>query len=107
MNASDNPKITNVNHLANLEILLARNDMGVNDICGINDAGIAQCIKSESLDVPNNSKIKNVNHLVKLEILDASGACGINDAGLVQCINLRSLDAAHNTKSQKIDKKTT
>ena len=41
LNAAKNQKITNVNHLAKLEILYAYDD------CGINDAGISQCINLE------------------------------------------------------------
>ena len=78
MNASNNPKVTTVNHLVKLEIL----DVSWN--CGINNAGIVNCINLESLSAIDNPKITNVNHLVKLEKIVANGICKINEAGIAK-----------------------
>jgi len=51
LNASNNRKITNVNHLAKLEILSARCD------CGINDAGMVNCINLKKLEYYEDPKI--------------------------------------------------
>ena len=51
LNASNNWKITNVNHLVKLEILDAE------FYCGINDAGIVHCINLKSLKATDNTKI--------------------------------------------------
>jgi len=50
LDASNNAKITNVNHLAKLEILNAENE------CGINDAGIVYCVNLKSLNASDNQK---------------------------------------------------
>jgi len=52
LDAAFNSKITNVNHLTKLEILDA---FGIN--CGINDAGLVQCVNLKSLNVSYNRKI--------------------------------------------------
>ena len=71
--------------------------------CGINDTGVAYCIRLKSLNARYNPKITTVNHLANLEELDASGNCGINDTGIVNCICLKELDAHNNPKIINID----
>ena len=67
LDASDNIKITNVNHLTKLKILYCSWD------CGIDQEGIKNLKLIEELNAKGNKKIKNVNHLNKLKILDCSG----------------------------------
>ena len=95
LDALGNTKITNVNHLAKLEILYAFGQ------CGINDIGIMCSINLKSLNASDNSKITNVNNLVNLETLYANNKCGINDAGIINCINLKILNYHINTKITK------
>ena len=73
LNACNNPKITNVNHMTNLKVLNA----SVN--CGIDDKGIKE-VDLEILCAYSNSKITNVNHMSNLKELDASVNCGIDDS---------------------------
>ena len=76
LNANNNEKIKNVNHLTKLKILYC------NGICGIDQEGIKDLQLIENLYATNNKKIKNVNHLTKLKILNCSYDCGINKKGL-------------------------
>ena len=66
LNANNNKKIKNVNHLSKLKIL----DCSYN--CGIDQEGIKDLQLIEELNANDNKKIKNVNHLTKLKILDCS-----------------------------------
>ena len=77
LEASNNPKITNVNHLTKLEILKAYGR------CGINDAGFVNCINLKTLNASNNKKISDVKQLIKLEILKAYCECEINETGII------------------------
>ena len=92
LDASKNPKITNVNHIINLKKLDTFYE------CGINDNGIKNLINLEYLDASDNPKITNVNHMTKLKILHARGNCGINDDGIKNLINLEYLVAYNNPK---------
>ena len=72
LNAYNNKKIKNVNHLAKLKILYCSYD------CGIDQEGIKDLKLIEELYAVDNKKIKNVNHLINLKKLYCRGDCGID-----------------------------
>ena len=95
LDASNNFKITNINHMTNLKKLNASRN------CGINNEGIKNLnlIKLDmnnnisnkelknlnliKLSLVNNDKIKNLNHMTKLKKLNASaGNCIISDKSI-------------------------
>jgi hypothetical protein len=91
LNACNNIKITNVNHLNNL---IKLNPSG--NFCGINDNGIKH-LNLRKLNASfscgiDNDGIKNLN----LQILNASGElCKINNKG-IQHLNLIKLTVSNN-----------
>ena len=91
-NCYRNAKIYSVNHLADLEILGARQS------CGINQQGIQDCLRLKNFDCYGNSKINSVNHLTNLEILDAGGNCGIDQNVIQYCMKLKKLYCDANSK---------
>ena len=97
-NALGNPKMTNINHMTNLQIL----DASYN--CGLDDNGIKDLNLIE-LDVSDNPKITNVNHMTNLQILNASFNCGIDDNG-IKNLNLIELNASDNPKITNINHMT-
>ena len=97
LNVTSNRKITNVNHMKNLQILHAGDD------CGINDHGIQQLVNLTELNVNNNSKITNVDHMKNLRILYAGYKCGIDDHGIQQLVNLTKLDVNSNSKITNVN----
>src|SRR5207237_1072600 len=88
LDASNNPTITNVNHMTKLEILHAYGN------CGIDDNGISE-LNLKKLYASYNFTITNVNHMSKLEILHACSNCGIDDNGISE-LNLKELYASYN-----------
>jgi hypothetical protein len=80
LNASNNKKITNIDHMNNLIELDAGWD------CGITNKGL-QKINLIILNANNNNKITNVNHMDKLIELDAGWNCGIDDNGSLACFS--------------------
>jgi len=92
LNCHNNPKIFDVNHLANLEEL---DCSGEN--CGIDQRGIIQVRYIERLNCSENSGINDVNHLRELRELDCSGMlCGIGQSGISQLKNLHRLNCYNN-----------
>ena len=73
--AFDNPKITDVTPLINLEILDA--SWG----CGIGDNGL-KTSNLKFLDASGNTNIKDISHMTLLKELYARWGCGIKDNGL-------------------------
>ncbi len=76
LNANNNTKITNINHLSKLQILHA------SSICGIDNAGI-QDLDLVGLNVQGNKKIYDILHLSRLERLSANGS-GISDTHILK-----------------------
>jgi hypothetical protein len=72
LNARNNSKITNINHMTKLKEL----DAGRN--CGTDDGEIKN-LNLEKLYAQLNSKIRNINHMTKLKELNADFSCGIDD----------------------------
>ena len=66
LDANDNKKIKNVNHLTKLKILNCSN------ACGIDQEGIKDLQFIEELNASGNEKIKNVNHLTKLKVINGN-----------------------------------
>ena len=64
LNAGNNKKITNVNHLINLQILNAEGG------CGIDNRGLRSLTNLTELDASCNIKITDVKHLINLRILN-------------------------------------
>ena len=62
LNVYDNPRITSVNHLTELEELDA-----VGDLCGITQEGIMGCLKLKRLFSAGNPRITSVAHLPKFK----------------------------------------
>ena len=56
LDARDNPKITNINHMVKLKVLRAFAN------CGIDDYGIKK-LNLEKLDASCNPRISHVNHM--------------------------------------------
>ena len=90
LDATNNSKIANVNHLTKLQVLNASRN------CGISDNGI-KYLNLIELKAYNNHKITDINHLTQLQKLDASFDCGIDDDG-IKYVNLVELDACFNPK---------
>ena len=97
LNAFDNEKIYNVNHMKEtLKIL----NCGYN--CGIDQNGISKLNLIE-LCVIDNKKIKNVNHMKKtLNILYCGWNSGIDQNGISQ-LNLIELYARSNKKIKNVN----
>ena len=98
LNAKYNEKITNVNHMTNLQILDASWE------CGIDDNGIKN-LNLIKLNASDNPKITDVNHMTNLQILYAYWYCGIDDNG-IKNINLIKLYASYNSKITNINHMT-
>lgn len=94
LNAGNNSKITDVNNLIYLQILIATNK------CGIDNAGISKLRNLTKLSIRGNKKITNINHLTKLQMLDASGKCKISD--ISKLTNLIELSIVNNNKITSI-----
>lgn len=98
LDVSHNKKITNINHLVNLQVLNA------NGFCGIGNKEILSLTNLTELYVRNNINITDVNHLTNLKILDADGYCGIDNMGIRLLTNLVQLSSLYNDKiTIKID----
>ena len=90
LDASDNPKITNINYLTKLKELNAR------DLCGIDDQGLRFATNLTMLTTSSNPNITNLNHMTKLIGLNAIGSsCGVGDAGISD-LNLIGLSTTNN-----------
>ena len=94
LNVRDNPKITDVNHLANTLIEL---DCGWNYIigtycnCGIDQKGISDLLKLQKLVTDANATITDVNHLRNTLIeLDCADICGIDQKGIADLLKLQN-----------------
>ena len=90
LNASNNSKITTLNHMTKLRKLNITGD------CGVGDQGILD-LNLEELNAENNPKITTLNHMTKLRKLDISGNCGVGDQGISD-LNLEELNASNNSK---------
>ena len=66
LDASENGKISNVNHMTKLKVLSA-----CGSDHGIDNDGIRR-LNLEELNVDRNTKITNINHLINLKILNAA-----------------------------------
>src|SRR5205085_1961745 len=80
--ATNNNKITNINHMSNLQKLDAYGD------CGIDDNGIKNLTNLIFLNASVNPKITNINHMRHLQTLYAFVKSGINDEGIKNLTNL-------------------
>lgn len=90
LNVACEEKITNINHLKNLEILYVDNcDLCDEDIKGLD------LIK---LSVDYNPRITNLNNMTNLEFLSVGFSCGVSDNGVSSFKNLKLLHAIHNKK---------
>lgn len=98
LNAGGNLKITDVNHMANLQVLNASWYSGIGDN-GIKNLNLVE------LRVYNNLKITDVNHMTNLQILDASRNCGISNNG-IKDLNLVKLDVSNNPKITDVNHMT-
>ena len=90
LDASNNPKITDVNHMTKLQKLEADGNYGINND-GIKRVNLIE------LDAYDNPKITDINHMTKLQKLNAGWDCGINDDG-IKHVNLIELEAFGNPK---------
>ena len=100
LNASNNMKITNVNHLKNTLILL-----NCSGNCEIAQEGINELRKLQILNACDNQKITNVNHLKDTLIeLDCCGnICGIYQKGINELRKLQKLKASCNEKITNVN----
>lgn len=106
LDASNNPKITNINHLPLLQRLRASNKVTFtisSELCGISDNSMKQCVNLKFLDASDNPKITNVNHCTKLIALMACDNCGITDYGMSECVNLKSLYSSNNKRITNVN----
>jgi len=85
-----NEKITDVNHLQQLEKL------DISGQCGVDQNGILQLKFIKFLNIGYNDKIINVNHLQLLEELHACSATGIIQNGISQLIHIKKLNIQNN-----------
>lgn len=92
LNAHNNKKITNVNHMKNtLKILVCSGE------CGIGQEGISQ-LSLIQLELADNKKIINVNHMKNtLRFLDCSFQCALEIDGFSE-LKLSTLVAHFNKK---------
>lgn len=95
INLSYNQYITNLNHITDLQLLVACGN------CGIHDQGIKDLINLEIVNVSNNNKITKICYPDKLKVLIARFESGINDES-IQGMNLEALDVSHNNKVSQI-----
>ena len=95
LDASFNPKITEVNYLMNLKILSAHGNSGICDESLIH-------LDLIELNVWNNPKITKISHLKNLKKLEASWSnSGINDESLIG-LDLVVLNVSNNPKITNI-----
>ena len=97
LDASDNSRITNVNHFKQLMHLDASGK------CGIDQDGIAEPFNLVGLNVTENSNITSLNHLKRLQELDAMFNCGIDQSGIAGLHNLVRLNAGSNSKITSVN----
>ncbi len=97
LNANFNDKITDVNHLENLEELHAT------DECGVTQEGISKLSQIKILNAMNNNKITDVNHLHNLEILRVQNRCGVSQEGISKLLLVKKLDAWNNNKITNVN----
>ena len=99
LNAINNSKISNVNHMTKLKESQARWTCGIKNICD-------EIINLKNLEILNsndNTKISNVNHITKLKELDAYGLYWINNEGIINFKNLEIFNACYNSKITNIN----
>ena len=60
LNASNNPKITVLNHMIQLK------KINISGNCGVDDQGIQGLVRMEELCINDNPKITVLNHLIQL-----------------------------------------
>jgi hypothetical protein len=101
LNARNNQKITNVNHMA--KSLTELDASG--KLCGISDEGIIDLKNITKLNVNNNFKITNINHMAKsLTELDASGCCcTITNKAIENLKNIIKLNVSFNSRITDIN----
>jgi len=93
LDAHNNEKIKDVNHLSKLEKL----DISGHN-CGVNQEGIKDLKIVKNLNASCNEKIKDVNHLGKLEELNISRDCGVNQEGIKDLKLIKILNTYNNEK---------
>lgn len=96
LNAYDNPKIKNINHLINLV------ELNCGGKCGVADENIIGLYKLKYLYANNNPNIKNINHLINLVKLNCGGKCGVTDENITELYKLKQLYTSHNPKIKNI-----
>ena len=90
LNAFDNRKIKNIDHMKNLKIL------NCSHLCGISDENI-KGLDLTKLYTDFNPKIKNIGHMKNLKVLYCGGNCGIADED-IKDLDLRELYCSRNPK---------
>jgi hypothetical protein len=110
INASGNPKITNLNRFKKLTEINIGND------CGVNDAGICELSSSTNsrkavenlliIQASGNTKITNLNRFKKLTEINIGWSCGVDDAGICELENLLIIQASGNTKITNLVRST-
>lgn len=84
LNANENTKVIDLNHMSDLKILYIEGQSGV-DQHGIQKLNLTE------LYMNDNDKIKDLNHMNKLRILDIGGKCAVNYDGFKELRNLKKL----------------
>jgi hypothetical protein len=110
LNINYNTRITDINHLTNLQILSAWYDCGIdlNGIKLLNDHKINNiCIMGltnlTELNIIGNEKITNINHLINLRTLNAGWQCGLDNIGIMGLTNLTELNVTGNEKITNVN----
>lgn len=102
LNASANPKITNINHMIHII------ECNISSfICGVSDSGICDLKYIKILNACYNPKIININYMIHIETLLIGGQhCGVSDSGICDLYNIKKLYASNNPKITNINHMT-
>jgi hypothetical protein len=100
INASYNPKITNLNRFKKLT------EINISWRCGVNDAGICELENLLIIKAFGNTKITNLNRFKKLTEVYVSYMCGVDNAGICELENLLIINASGNHKITNLVRST-
>lgn len=96
LNLTDNPNVTDINHLNKLQILKASGRK-----CALGNQGIKK-LNLKEIDVSYNLHITNLNCFSQLRVLTAKGRCGLTNQGINKLRDVRDLDLTDNLTINKI-----
>lgn len=97
LNATNNNKITNINHLVNLTELNTFNNDKITDFTHLINLRILYYGNDfEIFPIGHDDKIIDINHLKNLRILHCVGDCEIHNTSIVLLTNLTELNCTEN-----------